>query len=362
MTPQQLAEAKKTTAAKQSSKEQFITGGDAALLGTIAAGAEVMFGYPITPSTEILQGWIKKAEEKGSTLKYLQTEDETSAGFAVCGALLAGAKAFTATAGPGTVLMQDPLSMCENLRLPFVCIVMQRGGPSTGTVNFSQQEVNLTAFGGNGDGLRIVYSASTVEELYTLTIKAFSAAWKYRFPTFVLGDGHLAKMRAKAKLIKPINSVKSSPILKEAKTPTLIRNCYSSEESFGKRLKENIADWKAAAIKLEEFEAYRLTDAKEVVIAHGSVADSVKDAVDLLRIQRKKIGLWRPITIHPIASTSLRKVITRAKKVYVVESSLNQLARIVKYEASGIKTPIIEIPKPAESFSAEEIVRKIQLS
>ena len=155
---------------------------------------------------EILQGWIVAAETDDS-LKYLQTEDETSAGFAVCGALLAGTKAFTATAGPGTILMQDPLSMAENLRLPFVSIIMQRGGPSTGTVNFSQQEVNLSAFGGNGDGLRFVYSASTVEEMYTLTIKAFSTAWRYRFPTFVLGDGHLAKMRMKANLTKPINSV-----------------------------------------------------------------------------------------------------------------------------------------------------------
>lgn len=336
----------------------FLTGCEAAVRGAIEAGAEAMFGYPITPSTEILQGWVM-ATQKISSLKYLQTEDETSAGFAVCGALLAGTKAFTATAGPGNILMQDPLSMSENLRLPFVCIVMQRGGPSTGTVNFSQQEVNLSAFGGNGDGLRFVYSASTVEEMYTLTIKAFSTAWKYRFPTFVLGDGHIAKMKAKASLIKPIKTVKSSPILKEEATPTFLRNCYSSEESFGQKLQVNIEDWKSASKQIEEFEAYKLLDANEVIIAHGSVADAVKDAVDILRSRRKKIGLFRPITIHPIASVKLRKAVAKAKKVYIVESSLNQLSRIVKYETSGLKTPIVEISKPAESFSAGEIVRKI---
>jgi 2-oxoglutarate ferredoxin oxidoreductase subunit alpha len=340
---------------------QFITGGEAVVLGTIEAGAKAMFGYPITPSTEILQGWIKAAGDDNS-LQYLQTEDETSAGFAVCGALLAGTKAFTATAGPGTVLMQDPLSMSENLRLPFVCIVMQRGGPSTGTVNFSQQEVNLSAFGGNGDGLRFVYSASTVEELYSLTIKAFSTAWKYRFPTFVLGDGHLAKMKIKSNLIKPIKSVNSSPILKEGVSPTFLRNCYSSEESFGEKLKVNIEDWKLASTKIEEFEAYRLSDANEIIIAHGSVADAAKDAVDILRKQRKRIGLFRPITVHPIASNALRKAVAKSRKVYVVESSLNQLSRIVKYETSGLKTPIVEISKPAESFSADEIVRKLIVS
>lgn len=340
---------------------QFLTGCEAAVKGAIEAGAKAMFGYPITPSTEILQGWIAAAETDDS-LKYLQTEDETSAGFAVCGALLAGVKAFTATAGPGNVLMQDPLSMAENLRLPFVSIIMQRGGPSTGTVNFSQQEVNLSAFGGNGDGLRFVYSASTVEEMYTLTIKAFSAAWKYRFPTFVLGDGHLAKMRMKANLTKPINSVNSTEILKENITPTFLRNCYSSEESFGQKLKVNIEEWKAAGIKAAEFEPYKLADANELVIAHGSVADAVKDAVDILRNKRKKIGLFRPITIHPISRAPLRKAISKAKRVFVVESSLNQLSRIIKYEASGLKTEIIEISKPAESFSADEIVRKILVS
>ncbi|MCL5411091.1 MAG: thiamine pyrophosphate-binding protein [Patescibacteria group bacterium] len=340
---------------------QFLTGCEAAVKGAIEAGAKAMFGYPITPSTEILQGWIAAAETNDS-LKYLQTEDETSAGFAVCGALLAGTKAFTATAGPGNTLMQDPLSMAENLRLPFVCIVMQRGGPSTGTVNFSQQEVNLSAFGGNGDGLRFVYSASTVEEMYTLTIKAFSVAWKYQFPTFVLGDGHLAKMRMKANLTKPINSVNSSPLLKEGETPTFLRNCYSSEESFGQKLKVNIEEWKAAGVKIEEFEPYKLADANELIIAHGSVADAVKDAVDILRNKKRKIGLFRPITIHPIAKKQLQKAVSRVKKVYVIESSLNQLSRIVKYETSGIKTPIVEIPKPAESFSAEEIVQKIIVS
>jgi len=340
---------------------KFLTGCEAAVLGAIEAGADSMFGYPITPSTEIMQGWVD-ALKTNKKLKFLQTEDETSAGFAVCGALLAGSKSFTATAGPGSTLMQDPLSMAENLRLPFVCIIMQRGGPSTGTVNFSQQEVNLSAFGGNGDGLRFVYSASTVEEMYTLTIKAFSTAWKYQFPTFVLGDGHLSKMKMKATLVKPINSVKSYPLLKEAAKPTFFRNCYSSEESFGLRLKDNIEHWKAAAAKVEEYETYRMADAKELIIAHGSVADAVKDGVDILRSQKKKIGLFRPITIHPIAEAPLRKAIAKAKKVYVVESSLNQFSRIVKYAASGLKTPIIEIVKPAESFSGSEIAHKILIS
>lgn len=342
-----------------SNKQEFITGSEAVLRGALEGGAEIMFGYPITPATEILQYWIKQTDIN-QDLKFLQTEDETSAGFAVIGSLLAGKKAFTATAGPGTILMQDPLSMAENQRLPFVCIVMQRGGPSTGTVNYSQQEVNLTAFGGNGDGLRVVYSASSISDLYLYTAKAFSTAWKYRFPTFVLGDGYLAKMRTKVVLPPLLKSVAASPILKEAVKPTFIRNCFSSEDEFFEdRLKVNIADWQKMKLEIVESESYKLIGASEMIIAHGSVAETAKDAIDMMRKNGKKIGLFRPITLNPFDTEKLRKAIVRMKKVYIIESSLNQLSRIVKYEIAGIPVSIKELSKPAKSFSADEIIKLV---
>lgn len=337
--------------------EKFITGNEAAVAGAKAAGASVMFGYPITPSTEILHGWIAECE-KDKGLQYLQTEDETAAGFALIGAILAGEKAFTATAGPGHILMQDPLSMAENLRLPFVGIIMQRGGPSTGTVNFSQQEVNLAAFGGNGDGLRVVYSASNNSELFSLTAKAFSTAWKYRFPTLVLGDGHIAKIKTPAVLTPPIKPIQAVPILKENQTPTYLRNCYSSEEKFGQKLNENIQAWKESAESIAEFENYKLGGAKEIIIAHGSVADAAKDAIDYLRKKGRKIGLFRPITLNPF-SKEINKII-KDKNIYIIESSLNQLSRIVKYETAGINAKFIEYSKPAVSFSSDEIVDLIE--
>jgi len=341
---------------------KFLTGSEAAVLGATEGGAETMFGYPITPSTEILQGWIE-ACEKDKKLKFLQTEDETAAGFATIGAILAGKKAFTATAGPGNILMQDPLSMAENLRIPLVCIVMQRGGPSTGTVNFSQQEVTLSAFGGNGDGLRVVYSASTVLEMYKYTAKSFSTAWKYRFPTFVLGDGHLSKMSAKVNISPLLHPIPSAALLKEKISPTFLRNCFSSEESFyNDRLKKNIEAWNFAKNSIVESEQYKVSGIKSLIIAHGSVADAVKDAVDTMRKNGIKIGLFRPITLNPFDSTKLKTLASKVSRIYIVESSLNQLSRIVKYELSGIKTPVIEIAKPAVSFTSDEIVRLIKNS
>jgi len=337
---------------------KLMSGNEAAVQGAIDAGAEIMFGYPITPASEILEGWIAECD-KGQKRQYLQTEDEICAGFGVLGSVLAGAKAFTASAGPGHILMQDPISMAENMRLPFVGIMMQRGGPSTGTVNFSQQEVNLAAFGGNGDGLRIVYSASTVSEMYRLVFESFSSAWRYRFPTIVLGDGYLGKMRSAVTLKKQLNSVSSCPILAEKAAPTHMRNCYSSEESFGAMLRKNIEDWRAMAPKVSESEGYRINDANSLIIAHGIVASACKEAVSDMRKNGHKIGLFRPITLHPLDKKSLLKAVNGVKRIYIIESSLNQFSRMIKYELAGLKCSIFEISKPAEGFNPDEIINRI---
>jgi len=340
-------------------QKKLLTGNEAAVLGAIDAGAEIMFGYPITPSTEILEGWINAAG-KNRNLKYLQTEDETSAGFGVIGAISAGTKAFTATAGPGSILMQDPLSMAENLRLPFVTIMMQRGGPSTGTVNYSQQEVNLSAFGGNGDGLRIVYSAANVEDMYRLTLLAFDTAWRYRFPTFLIGDGYISKMKKTVKLPEPLQPIKPYKILKEEAKSTNLRNCYSSEEEFGKVLDANISDWKKIRNKIVLSEKYQIADARHLIVAHGSVAEASKEAVDLLRSENKKVGLFRAVSLHPFDTEALQKSLHGVRSIFVIESSLNQFSRIVKYELYRDRVPIVEIASPARGFTPEQIVERIK--
>ena len=183
------------------SKKAFMTGNEIVTWAALAAGAEIMFGYPITPQNEIMHYWTRLAPKYGR--EFLQTEDEISAGFTVCGAVQAGRKAFTATAGPGNVLMQEPFGMAEAMRLPLVAVIQQRGGPSSGTVVYSQQEVTLTTFGGNGEGHRIVYSTATHQEIFDYVIKGFNSAWKYRFPTFIMGDGYQAKMREPLTIYEP---------------------------------------------------------------------------------------------------------------------------------------------------------------
>jgi 2-oxoglutarate ferredoxin oxidoreductase subunit alpha len=328
-----------------------------------------MYGYPITPGTEILTGWIRRAENSNGQLRYLQTEDEIAAGFAVCGAVMAGEKAFTATAGPGTTLMQDGMSMADGMRLPFVAIVVQRGGPSSGTVIYSQQEVNLAIHGGNGEGLRLVYSPSNLTELYEYTRLAFNNAWKYKFPAVVLSDGFLMKTRQlidieEIKIKTKIENIEPEAVVSE-KTQKNIRNIYSFEEELGEKLKQDEKDFEKMADEVRKSESPKVRKGSEcdiLIVAHGIVAGAAKVAVEELQKMGKKVGLFRPITLSPFPKKELNEALRQAQgqKIFIVESSLGQLRNLVKQNLEiETKIEIGGLYKPAEGIEAEEIVNTL---
>jgi len=331
---------------------KYLTGNEVVVDAAIAAGGRMMFGYPITPSTEITTEFAKKAE-KNERLKFIQTEDETSAGFGVIGALLGGEKAFTATGGPGNILMQDPISMAEAMRLPFVGIITQRGGPSTGTVIYSQQEVTLTCCGGNGEGLRVVYSPSSLQEIYDLTIKTFNTAWKYRFPTFLLSDGYMAKARQKVEIYRPQYISTTKHILGDARKIVNIRNTYSQEEELNEILSENIRDFEHISRDIADYDTYKCTHSKTIIFAHGSAAAACLEICK----ERKNVGLFRPITLQPFPDSQAKMFAKRAQKIIVVESSAGQFSRLLKNSLYGISTIYLEYQRPALGIFEEELAR-----
>lgn len=344
--------------------KEFLTGNEAVVKGALAAGATLMTGYPITPTTEIIQTWAKE-QATDSKLKFLQTEDEMAAGFAMIGAVLAGAKAFTATAGPGNVLMQDAFSMAENLRLPTVAFINQRGGPSTGTVIYSQQELNLTCFGGNGEGLRIVYSASSCQEMYDYSIKAFDTAWRYRFPTFVLSDGYSAKTTVEIELKTPVDlGVEPLDVkpyfLTDNQNSVNLRNCYNLESELHHVIMKSNEAYSAVTPELIEYEDYKTLDAEIVIFAHGIVGAAAKIAVDQLRAEGFKLGLFRPITLSPFPKNSARQILPNKKAILIAESSLGQFERLLKNNLYGETIPIKTLLKPAMGISVEDIVKSIR--
>ncbi|TRZ78331.1 ferredoxin oxidoreductase [bacterium] len=364
--------------------QKLLTGNQIIVQAMLDAGAEAFFGYPITPASEILEGWMKEAAppslklrgtRKSKKLISAQTEDEISAGFALIGSVLAGKKAFTATSGPGNVIMQDAFSMAEAMRLPTVAFIMQRGGPSTGTVIYSQSEVNLTCFGGNGEGMRIVYSPSSLEELYRISQQALAIAWKYRFPVFILADGYQAKMRGNVEIPEKngneaeieaflLSSKKNSL---EGKMPTgsylqtkekdrfctSIRNCYNTEEELYVANQSTIDAFKKCSPEIEQCETINIENADTIIIAHGIVASAFAQAT--ADKAADKAGLFRPITLNPFPAEALVKNVKNKKKIIIIESAYNQLGRIVKDALSGIKIEIEEVYHSGQGFTPDDI-------
>lgn len=352
------------------SKKAFITGNEAVAWACLAAGADIMFGYPITPQNEVMHYWTRLAPKYGRG--FLQTEDEISAGFTVCGAVQAGKKAFTATAGPGNVLMQEPFGMAEAMRLPLVAVIQQRGGPSSGTVIYSQQEVTLTTFGGNGEGHRVVYSTATHQEIYDYTIKAFNTAWKYRFPTFILGDGYQAKMREPLEMYNPeekgIEIVPSYPLIGldgkigEDREPSHLNNIYSLEEELYNVVMSFAEEYERVSAEIVEYKENQCEDADIIIVAHGVVSRAADDAVRALRNQGIKAGSFRPVTLRPFPQKQLRDVIAKsnAKKLLIAESAYGQLDRLVKQEIYGETIKIENLFMPGVGIIDYDIVNKVK--
>jgi len=134
--------------------KQYLMGNEVLARAARAAGALGMYGYPITPGSEILRWWAREAgSEKGKKdgLVFVQAEDEIGASFMLLGAVMAGQKAFTVTAGPGNILMQDAFAMCEAMRIPIVGYINQRASASAPTAPSRSRTSGCRRRGGRGD-------------------------------------------------------------------------------------------------------------------------------------------------------------------------------------------------------------------
>ena len=372
-------------------EKKFLMGNEALGRAARASGVKAMYGYPITPSSEILHFWSKEAcgpEGKKDGLIFLQAEDEIAASFMLIGGVLAGVRSFTATGGPGHVLMQDAFSMAEAMRLPVVAYIGQRGGPSTSTVIYSQSEVNLACFGGNGNGYRIVYSPATLQELYDYGIKVFNTAWKYRFPTFLLGDGYLAKMMGEVDVYTPeergiemekteaymLETNRTRPLAEIMPSPELhirkaadgtsydcYRNCLNLEEETLAVNMEIKDAWDAVADEIIEYEEGGDKDADLLIVAHGIVAASARSAIARLQEQGIRARLFRPITLRPFPDAALRRAAQGARRIFIPESALGQLSRFVRNTLYGYtNAPITEYGRPSMGIVPNEIVELVK--
>ena len=154
-------------------KVKLMQGNEACVEGALYAGCRFYAGYPITPSTEIAEGCAVRMPQVGG--HFIQMEDEIASCAAAIGASAAGVKSMTATSGPGFSLKQENLGYACLTEVPFVLVDVQRAGPSTGLpTSPSQGDVMQAKWGTHGDHPIIAIAPSTVEECFTLCVRAFN--------------------------------------------------------------------------------------------------------------------------------------------------------------------------------------------
>jgi len=169
-------------------------GNQAIAEGALYAGARFFAGYPITPSSEIAEACSIRLPALGGV--YLQMEDEMASIAAVVGASLAGAKALTATSGPGFSLMQENLGLAVMAEVPCVIVNVQRAGPSTGLATKpGQSDIMQIRWGRHGDQTVIALCPATVQECFALTVQAFNFAERFRVPVIFMPDEIIGHMR-----------------------------------------------------------------------------------------------------------------------------------------------------------------------
>jgi 2-oxoglutarate ferredoxin oxidoreductase subunit alpha len=174
----------------------LILGNDACAEGAIRAGCRFFAGYPITPANEISHYMASEMPKAGGF--FLQMEDEIASIAAVIGASWAGAKAMTATSGPGYSLMQENIGYAHMTEAPCVVVNVQRSGPSTGQATLpSQSDVYQAKYGAHGDYEAVALSPWSVQEMFDLTVRAFNLAERFRTPVMLMADGMIGHIMEK---------------------------------------------------------------------------------------------------------------------------------------------------------------------
>lgn len=354
------------TAIKSPGRQLLMQGNEAIVEGALAAGCRFFAGYPITPATEISEVMSYRLPAVGGT--FIQMEDEIASLGAVIGASLAGAKAMTATSGPGFSLMQENLGFACAAEVPCVIVDVMRGGPSTGLpTNVSQGDLMQARWGTHGDHPIIVLAVSTTQDCFGITLKAFNLSEKYRTPVIILADEVVAHTREKIHLPHP----EQLQVIDRIR-PNMPPDWYIPYEdnsrgvppmsAFGdgyryhvtglvhdvrgfptQRPDEIVAFMNRLFRKINQhFMDIQLVneesteDAEVVVIAYGSVARSARRAVREARQRRVKAGMVQVITIWPFPRQALEPVLRRVKAVLVPEMNMGQLSREVKRINQGM--------------------------
>ena len=308
------------------SEPLVIKGTYASAIVAILAGCRHFYGYPITPSTEGAELMAKLLPLLDGT--FVQAVSEVATVNHIYGTGGAGLPCMTFTSSPGFSLMLEGISYMIGAEVPGVFVNVMRGGPGLGNIAPEQSDIKLIVRGlGHGNTHAIVLAPSTPQEMLDLTILAFELTFKYRNPVMIASDGYLGQMTGKVTLprtmVKP-GIPKWAVYGDRSHRKNLISSIYLSEvelEKHNEHLNEKYAKMAVEA----RSETHLCDDADVLLIACNTPARASKGAVQDLRHQGVKAGLFRPITLWPFPVDDLLPLAKKAKRIVVVEARAGQL-------------------------------------
>ena len=370
----------------------FLDGDHACCEGALAAGARFSAGYPITPSTEIVERFAQRVPTVGGS--FIQMEDELAASIALQGGVWGGAKAFTVTSGPGFSLMMEHIGYAAMTETPCVFVDVQRGGPSTGLPTLpAQADMMQARWGSHGDYGVIALCPNSPQECFDLTVQAFNFSEEFRIPVMFMMDEVVGHMTEKV-VIPPADQIEIVPrkhthksveeYLPYATNGDLVPEMAHAGEGYKfhvtglthddrgypnmtpqtqhtlvNRLQNKILN---AVDRITMVEEERTEDADVVVVSYGITSRVAQRAIEMARARGLKVGKLRLKTVWPFPEKIIRTLAEHVKAFVVPELNLGQMVLEVERAAAG-KARTILVPHAGGSVhKPEEILAAIQLA
>jgi 2-oxoglutarate/2-oxoacid ferredoxin oxidoreductase subunit alpha len=365
----------------------FLDGDHACCEGLLAAGARFSAGYPITPSTEVVERFAWRIPTVGGL--FIQMEDELAASIAIQGAVWGGAKAFTVTSGPGFSLMMEHIGYAAMTETPCVFVDVQRGGPSTGLPTLpAQADMMQAKWGSHGDYGIIALCPNSPQECFDLGIIAFNLAEEFRIPVMLMLDECVGHMTEKV-VIPEADQIEITPRRYTKKTPdefklfepqadqvpdmaragegynfhvtglTHDERGYPSmnletQDVLVRRLQTKL---KPLANGRALVDTADLDDADVVVVSYGITSRVAQRAIRMAREQGLKVGKFRLISAWPFPEERIREIAGKVKAIVVPELNLGQMALEVERAAGG-RTKVIPVTHAGGSVHNPDLILK----
>jgi 2-oxoglutarate/2-oxoacid ferredoxin oxidoreductase subunit alpha len=366
----------------------FINGAQAISMGAIEAGCSFFAGYPITPATEILLHMIRELPKNGGTA--VQAEDEiASMGFCI-GAAMAGARAMTATSGPGISLYSENIGLAIMGEVPIVIVDVQRMGPATGgATTVAQGDVQFLRWGTSGGYPIIALAPADAADCYTLTMRAFDLAERFRVPVFLATDKEtvLSMSTVEIEALKPPEvrerrlapqdqgftpyrtaAPDGVPAMAHIGGPHIVRFTTSTHDEHGYLTKNPAAvdalnrrlaakiDYHCDEIALVRSD---LQDGAGTLIAsYGVTVLAARQACAAARRNGALVSQIELLTLWPVPEKPLKQALEGVKRVIVPELNLGQYRREIE-RLAGPDCEVIGVNRvDGELISPDEILRE----